>query len=56
VKKKFFHPIANEIHEKGDVRKEGVWINLVDTGREDWSFGNGEMQYGSERWTHRDFL
>lgn len=45
VKKKFFHQIANEIHEKGSVRKEDVWINLVDTSREDWSFGNGEMQY-----------
>ena len=46
VKKRFFHQIANEIHEKGGVRKEDVWINLVETGREDWSFGNGEMQYG----------
>jgi 4-oxalocrotonate tautomerase len=46
VKKKFFHRIANQIHEKAGVRKEDVWINLVDTSREDWSFGNGEMQYG----------
>jgi 4-oxalocrotonate tautomerase len=33
VKKKFFHQIANEIHEKGAARKEDVWINLVETGR-----------------------
>lgn len=46
VKKTFFQQVATEIHEKGGVRKEDVWINLVDTGREDWSFGNGEMQYG----------
>src|SRR5580700_5682728 len=46
VKKNFFRRVANEIHEKGGVRKEDVWINLVDTRREDWSFGNGEMQYG----------
>jgi len=46
VKKKFFHQVADEIHAKGGVRKEDVWINLVDTSREDWSFGNGEMQYG----------
>ena len=46
IKKRFFHQIATEIHEKGGVRMEDVWINLVDTGREDWSFGNGEMQYG----------
>jgi len=46
VKKKFFRQIADEIHAKGGVRKEDVWISLVDTSKEDWSFGNGEMQYG----------
>jgi 4-oxalocrotonate tautomerase len=45
VKKKFYRQIADEIHERGGVRKQDVWINLLDTGREDWSFGNGEMQY-----------
>ena len=45
VKKQFFRRIANEIHEKAGVRKEDVWISLVDATREDWSFGNGEMQY-----------
>jgi 4-oxalocrotonate tautomerase len=45
VKKKFYRRIADEIHEKANVRKEDIWINLVDTNREDWSFGNGEMQY-----------
>jgi 4-oxalocrotonate tautomerase len=46
VKKKFFHRVADEIHEKAHVRKEDIWINLVNTNREDWSFGDGEMQYG----------
>jgi 4-oxalocrotonate tautomerase len=45
VKKKFFRTIADEINERAKVRKEDVWISLVDSGREDWSFGNGEMQY-----------
>ena len=45
VKKKFYRLIADEIHEKGGVRKEDIWINLVECSREDWSFGNGEMQY-----------
>jgi len=45
VKKQFFQQVATDIHEKGGVRKEDVWINLVDVSREDWSFGNGEMQY-----------
>jgi phenylpyruvate tautomerase PptA (4-oxalocrotonate tautomerase family) len=45
VKKKFYRRVADEIHEKAQVRKEDIWINLVDSAREDWSFGNGEMQY-----------
>jgi phenylpyruvate tautomerase PptA (4-oxalocrotonate tautomerase family) len=45
VKKQFYRRIADEIHEKARVRKEDVWISLVDSGREDWSFGNGDMQY-----------
>jgi 4-oxalocrotonate tautomerase len=45
VKKKFYKRIVDEIHERAGVRKEDIWINLVDDAREDWSFGNGEMQY-----------
>ena len=44
AKKKFYKRIADEIHERTGVRKEDVWINLVDDAGEDWSFGNGEMQ------------
>jgi 4-oxalocrotonate tautomerase len=28
-----------------DVRPEDVWVNLVETAREDWSFGLGEASY-----------
>ena len=45
VTKKFYQHIADEIHAKQGVRKQDIWISLVDSGREDWSFGNGEMQY-----------
>ena len=45
VKKKFYQHIADEIHARQGVRKQDIWISLVDSGREDWSFGNGEMQY-----------
>jgi 4-oxalocrotonate tautomerase len=45
VKKKFYQHIADEIHARQGVRKQDIWIGLVDSGREDWSFGNGEMQY-----------
>jgi 4-oxalocrotonate tautomerase len=45
VKKRFYQKIADGIHAKGKVRKQDIFISLVDSGREDWSFGNGEMQY-----------
>ncbi|MGN4189474.1 tautomerase family protein [Burkholderia gladioli] len=45
VKKAFYRAIADGIHAKVGLRKEDVWISLVDVAREDWSFGNGEMQY-----------
>ena len=45
VKKQFYRRIADEIHARANVRKEDIWISLVDVSREDWSFGGGEMQY-----------
>ncbi|GGF50916.1 tautomerase family protein [Aliidongia dinghuensis] len=45
VKQQFYRQIADELHEKQGIRKQDIWISLVDVGREDWSFGNGEMQY-----------
>lgn len=48
VKKAFYTAIANGIHERTDVRKEDIVINLIDVGREDWSFGNGKMQYAPQ--------
>jgi 4-oxalocrotonate tautomerase len=45
VKKAFYRKVADDIHEKAGVRKEDVWISLVEVPPENWSFGNGEMQY-----------
>jgi gluconate kinase len=45
VKKAFYRRIADDLHAKLGVRKQDVWITLADNAREDWSFGNGEMQY-----------
>jgi 4-oxalocrotonate tautomerase len=45
VKKAFYRAVADGIHARAGLRKEDVWINLVDANREDWSFGNGDMQY-----------
>lgn len=45
VRKAFYLAVAEGIHARAGIRKEDVWISLVDVQREDWSFGNGEMHY-----------
>ena len=45
VKKRLYRRVVDEIHARAGVRSEDVWINLVDSEREDWSFGSGNMQY-----------
>ena len=44
-KKDFFKAVADGLHERLKVRREDVFINLVETKKEDWSFGNGVAQY-----------
>ena len=45
VKKAFYRAVADGIANKAGIRIQDVWISLVDVAREDWSFGNGDMQY-----------
>jgi 4-oxalocrotonate tautomerase len=45
VKKAFYRQVADQLHAKTGVRKEDVWISLVEVAPENWSFGSGEMQY-----------
>ena len=45
VKKAFYRKVADDIHARTGIRKEDVWISLVEVSPENWSFGNGEMQY-----------
>ena len=45
VKKAFYRKIADDLHARAGVRKQDVFISLIDAARGDWSFGNGEMQY-----------
>ena len=45
LKKALFKTIAEFLAEKQGFRKEDVFINLVETSRENWSFGNGIAQY-----------
>jgi 4-oxalocrotonate tautomerase len=44
-KKALFRTIAEFLSHEQGVRKEDVFINLVETSRENWSFGNGIAQY-----------
>jgi 4-oxalocrotonate tautomerase len=45
AKKRFYKAVADGLHEELQLRREDVWINLVEVRKEDWSFGNGEAQY-----------
>ena len=45
AKQAFYREIAEQLHAQLGIRKEDVFINLVETARENWSFGNGIAQY-----------
>ncbi len=36
---------ADGLHERLGLRREDVFINLVEVDKENWSYGNGEAQY-----------
>jgi 4-oxalocrotonate tautomerase len=44
-KKALFARIAELLSQKPGLRKEDVFINLVEVAKENWSFGNGITQY-----------
>jgi 4-oxalocrotonate tautomerase len=45
LKQRFYKTLADRLHEEVGLRKEDVFINLVEVPKENWSFGNGEAQY-----------
>jgi phenylpyruvate tautomerase PptA (4-oxalocrotonate tautomerase family) len=45
MKQRFYKAVADGLHEKLKLRREDVFINLVEVPKENWSFGNGEAQY-----------
>jgi 4-oxalocrotonate tautomerase len=45
MKQRFYKAVADGLHEKLKLRREDVFINLVEVSKENWSFGNGEAQY-----------
>lgn len=46
-KQSFYKAVADGLHQRLELRREDVLINLVEVGKENWSFGNGEAQYVS---------
>ena len=44
-KRAFYQAIADGLHERLGLRREDVFINLVEVTKENWSFGNGIAQY-----------
>jgi 4-oxalocrotonate tautomerase len=44
-KKALFKAIADGLAAKVGLRREDVFVNLVEVRRENWSFGNGIAQY-----------
>jgi 4-oxalocrotonate tautomerase len=47
IKKALYARTAELLQQEAGLRKEDVFISLVEVTREDWSFGNGEAQYAS---------
>jgi 4-oxalocrotonate tautomerase len=45
MKQRFYKAIADGLHESLKLRREDVFISLVEVPKENWSFGNGEAQY-----------
>ena len=46
LKKRFYKRIASDCSKELGVREQDVFISLIEVNKENWSFGNGEMQYG----------
>ena len=44
-KRAFYKAIADGLNSRLDLRREDVFISLVEVRKENWSFGNGEAQY-----------
>jgi phenylpyruvate tautomerase PptA (4-oxalocrotonate tautomerase family) len=45
LKKLYYKALADGLHERLGLRREDVFINLVEVKKENWSLGNGEAQY-----------
>lgn len=44
-KKAFYKALADGLYERVGLRREDLFISLVEVAKENWSFGNGIAQY-----------
>ncbi len=44
-KRAFYKAISDGLYERLRLRREDVFISLVEVSKENWSFGNGQAQY-----------
>jgi 4-oxalocrotonate tautomerase len=47
LKQLFYRTLADRLHAQLSLRREDVFVSLVEVARENWSFGNGEAQYAT---------
>lgn len=47
TKKALYARIAGLLNQELKIRKEDVFINLIEVAKENWSFGNGMAQYAT---------
>ena len=45
VKQAFYQALADELHGRLGLRREDLFVSLVEVKKENWSFGNGIAQY-----------
>jgi 4-oxalocrotonate tautomerase len=45
TKKRFYKTVADGLHQAVKLRREDLFISLVEIPKENWSFGNDEAQY-----------
>ncbi|WP_114639370.1 tautomerase family protein [Polynucleobacter necessarius] len=48
LKKNLFRGVCDALVQQLQVRPQDIFINLIEVNKENWSFGNGEMQYADK--------
>ena len=49
AKQRLYRTLADRLHDELGVRREDLFVNLVEVKVENWSFGNGVAQYVESR-------